>query len=158
MTEYTTKLRLQICYYFHSCLSLTIPWLFHPTRYAQYIQQKLLLRKNLHTSASNLDKGDGKDPNHPIQDPREQILSNTDKLDVLAKLKKSLKSFYKWLLNAEKQDNQEQMLMFQDTDVFNYLVETIATERICYIYKKNEKRLIKIYRLPYKALIGLVNN
>ena len=61
-------------------------------------------------------------------------------------------------MNAEKQGNQEQMLTFQDPDVFNHVLETIATERICYIYKKNEARLIRIYRLLYKALIGLVNN
>ena len=66
-----------------------------PSRYAQYIQQKLLLRKNLLTSALNLNKEDGKDPNRPFPDPKEQVLNKADKLDVLAKLKKSLKSFYK---------------------------------------------------------------
>ena len=55
-------------------------------------------------------------------------------------------------MNAEKQGTEE------DPAIFNRILETIATERICYIYKKNETRLIRIYRLPYKALIGLVNN
>ena len=101
-----------------------------PSRYAQYIEQKLLPRKNLLISALNLDKGDGKDPNHPIPDPREQILSNADKLNVLAKLRKSLKTFYKRLLNAEKQGDQEQILKFQDLDVFNHVLETMATDSL----------------------------
>ena len=61
-------------------------------------------------------------------------------------------------MNAEKQEYQEQVLMLQDPDVFNHVLETIATERIHYIYKKNEATLNRIYRSLYKALIGLVNN
>ena len=130
------------------------------SRYAQYLQRKPAeyKRKNLPTSASNLDKEDGKDPNCPIPDLGEQILSNADKLDILAKIKKSLKSFYKRVVNAEKQGNQERMLTFRDPNIFNHVLETIAAERICYMSKKNEARLIRIYRLPYKALMGLVNN
>ena len=68
-----------------------------PNRYAQYLQKKLAKyrRKNLRTSASNLNKEDDKDQNRPIPDPAEQILNNTDKPLALTELKKSLKSFYK---------------------------------------------------------------
>ena len=34
----------------------------------------------------------------------------------------------------------------------------MASERIRYIYKKNETRLLRVHRTPFKALIGLVNN
>ena len=73
-----------------------------PNKYTQYLQQKLLLRRELCTSALYLDERDGKDPNRPIPDPGEQILSNQEDLDVLAKLRKLLKIFYRRLLNADK--------------------------------------------------------
>ena len=46
-----------------------------PGKYAQYLQRKLAeyRRKNLPTSALNLNKEDGKDPNRPIPDPRTKL-------------------------------------------------------------------------------------
>ena len=40
-----------------------------PDKYTNYLQRKLLLRKDLRTSASNIDGRDDKDPNRPISDP-----------------------------------------------------------------------------------------
>ena len=121
---------------------------------AHYIQQKLAEynKKYPLPSATSLDKKDGKDENRPSPDPGEQIVSNADELVTLTTLKKSLKSFYTQLVKAGKQRTKEHPA------VFSHILKSIATERIRYIYKKNEQKLIKIYKSPYKGLIGLVNN
>ena len=98
-----------------------------PSKYAQYLQQKLLLRRDLRTSASNLDGRDGKDPNCPIPDPKEQILNNQDELNVLDKERKLLKIFYRRLL---RKGDQEQIRRFQGPRAFNHILQTMVTERI----------------------------
>ena len=51
-----------------------------------------------------------------------------------------------------KQDNAN------NPAVFCHILESLVTDRIRNMYEKNEERLLKIYKTPYKSLVGLVNN
>ena len=129
-----------------------------PSKYTQYLQRHLPLRRDMRTSTSNTDERDGTDPNRPIPYPNKQVSNNHEELKVLERLQRLLKTFYKRLLNAEKRGNQEQIQMFQNPRIFNHVLKTMVTKRICYIYEKNKTRLLKAQRTPVMVLIGLVDN
>ena len=80
-----------------------------PCKYAQYLQRYLKKKRDMCTSASNTNERDGTDPSHPIPDPNEQVSDNHEELKVLERLQKSLKTFYKRLLEAEKRGDEEQI-------------------------------------------------
>ena len=110
-----------------------------PTRMAHHIQQKLAEynRKYLLPSATSLDKKDGEDENRPIPDPSEQILSNVDELVTLTG-------------ECRETGQQKASSRLQSyTRVYSNGEDLI-------LLLENEKRIIKIYKLPYKGLIGLV--
>ena len=110
------------------------------------------------TSASKTNERDGTDPSCPIPDPNEQVSNNHEELKVLERLQKLLKTFYKRLLEAEQRGNEEQAWKFQNPLIFEHVLKTMVTERICYLYKKNKTTLIKAHGTPEMALIRLVDN
>ena len=72
----------------------------------------------MRTSASITNERDGTDRCHPIPDPNKQVLNNHEELKVLEKLQKSLKTFYKRLLEAEQRGDEEQIQKFQNPHIF----------------------------------------
>ena len=57
-----------------------------------------------------------------------------------------------------RKGDQKQIRRFQDPEAFDRILETIVLERICYIYKKNKTRLLRVHGTPFRALIGLIDN
>ena len=88
----------------------------------------------------------------------QQVSDNHEELKVLERLQKSLKTFYKWLLEAEKRGDEEQIQKFQNPHIFKQVLKTMVAKRIRYIYEKNKTILLKAHGAPVMALIGLVNN
>ena len=102
------------------------------TQLAQYVKVKLAkYNKKASPSGPSLHKKNDNGLNHPVEDPHEQILSNADELVKLTKLKKSLKKFYTQLTIQGNQDDVNW------PDIFSHILESIVTDRIQYIYKKN---------------------
>ena len=113
------------------------------TQLAQYVKVKLAKynKENPSLPGPCLDNENGDGENRPVQDPHEQILSNADKLIKLTKLKKSLKKFFTQLVMKGKQDNVD------NPAVFCQILESIATDTILYIYKKNKQNSYKYTKL-----------
>ena len=123
------------------------------TQLAHYVKVKLAeYNKKVSPSGPSFNNKNYDGLNRPGEDPHEQILSNADELAKLTKLKKSLKKFYTQLTIQGNQDDVSW------PDVFSHILESMVTDRIRYIYKKNEERLLEVYKTLYNSLMGLVNN
>merc|ERR1712240_889759 len=128
-----------------------------PPLQAQYLQN-LKMKRDKATSAPNPNKRDGTAPSRALPDPYKEILDNHKELKVLEKLQKLLKTFYKLLLEAVQRGDEELAQRFRNPSIFQLVLKTKVTERICYLYKKNKTSLIKTHGTPEMALIRLVDN
>ena len=70
----------------------------------------------------------------------------------LTKLTGLLRDFYTQLTIQGKQYNANNPF------VIHHILQSLFTDRLRDIYKQNEERLLKIYKTPYKSLVGLVDN
>ena len=92
--------------------------------------------------------------NHPRpgEDPCECIVNNAVELDSLEKSKKSLKALFTLLVIDGNQDD------LTWPDVFPHILETMVTERVWYLCKKNGTSLLETFGTPFAGLMGLINN